>query len=85
MMLEAQRLAFQGNCVLTPIYPMPINFEVTSEMISSLKAAHKERIKMADAIFVINKDGYIGDSTISEIEYAKSLNKEIDYYVDIRN
>ena len=85
MMEEAQRLAFEGNCVLTPIYPVPINFKVTSEILSLLKVAHKERIRMSDAIFVINKDGYIGDSTILEIEYAKSLHKEIDYYVDVLN
>ena len=33
---------------------------------------------------VVNVDGYIGDSTKSEIEYAKSLNKEILYYTDLK-
>jgi len=28
-------------------------------------------------------DGYIGNSTNGEIEYAKSLNKEILYYTDL--
>jgi len=28
---------------------------------------------MSDFIYVINKDGYIGESTQKEIEYAKSL------------
>ena len=42
---------------------------------------HKEKIKLSDAIVVVNVDGYIGSSTKSEIEYAKSLNKEIIYYV----
>ena len=42
---------------------------------------HKEKIKLSDAILVVNVDGYIGNSTKSEIEYAKSLNKEIIYYV----
>ena len=32
---------------------------------------HKAKISMADEIFVINVGGYIGDSTRSEIEYAK--------------
>ena len=35
---------------------------------------------MSDAIYVINKDGYIGTSTKSEIEYAKKLGLEIMYY-----
>ena len=34
---------------------------------------------MSDEIFVINKDGYIGQSTNNEIEYAKSLGKKISY------
>lgn len=40
---------------------------------------HKRKIDMADSIFVINVDGYIGDSTRSEIEYAKNNGKEVRY------
>lgn len=32
---------------------------------------------MADAIYVINVGGYVGESTRSEIEYAKSQGKEV--------
>ncbi len=34
-------------------------------------------IHMADEIFVINVDGYVGDSTKSEIAYAKKLAKKL--------
>ncbi len=34
---------------------------------------------MSDAIFVINKNKYIGDSTRKEIEYAKKIGKEIRF------
>ena len=34
---------------------------------------------MADEIFVINVGGYIGESTRSEIEYAKKAGKAIRY------
>ncbi len=34
---------------------------------------------MADEIFVIDVDGYIGTSTKSEIEYAQSLGKPVRY------
>ena len=34
---------------------------------------------MSDAIYVINKDGYIGESTASEIAWAEELGKEIIY------
>ena len=36
-------------------------------------------IDMADEIFVINVGGYIGESTKSEIEYAKDTGKKINY------
>ena len=45
-----------------------------------LDAIHKQKIDMADAIFVINVDGYIGESTWSEIEYAKKQGKKIFYW-----
>ena len=40
---------------------------------------HKRKIDMADEIFVINVGGYIGDSTKSEIEYAKRTGKVVNY------
>ena len=48
-----------------------------------LDKMHKEKIKLSDAILVVNVNDYIGNSTKSEIEYAKSLNKEILYYTDL--
>ena len=44
-----------------------------------LDVIHKQKIDMADAIFVINVDGYIGKSTQSEIEYAKRQGKKVFY------
>ena len=40
---------------------------------------HKRKIDMADEIFVINVGGYIGESTKSEIEYAKATGKKVNY------
>jgi len=40
---------------------------------------HLRKIEMADKVFVINHNGYIGERTSFELEYAKSLNKEIAY------
>ena len=48
----------------------------TKEM---LDAMHKRKIDMADEIFVINVNGYIGDSTKSEIEYATKQGKKVNY------
>ena len=51
----------------------------TKEMLDDM---HKRKIDMADEIFVINVNGYIGESTKSEIEYAKSLGKRVNYLED---
>ena len=48
----------------------------TKEMLDDM---HKRKIDMCDEIFVINVNGYIGDSTKSEIEYAKKEGKKINY------
>lgn len=48
----------------------------TKEMLDDM---HKRKIDMADEIFVINVGGYIGESTKSEIEYAKKTGKKVNY------
>ncbi len=48
----------------------------TKEMLDDM---HKRKIDMADSIYVINVGGYIGESTRSEIEYAKAHNKPVRY------
>ena len=79
MMIVAEKLALEGNCVLTPVYPISENLEKTEEQLEKLKEAHFKRIELSDSIYVINKDNYIGKSTKLEIEYAQKLGKEIIY------
>ncbi|MCK5020336.1 MAG: hypothetical protein KAS32_25080 [Candidatus Peribacteraceae bacterium] len=43
---------------------------------------HQRKIDIADEIFVINHDNYIGESTANEIAYAKKEGKNIRYYMD---
>ena len=52
----------------------------TKEMLDDM---HKRRIDMSDEIFVINVGGYIGDSTKSEIEYAKKTGKVVNYLEEL--
>ena len=40
---------------------------------------HKRKIDMADEIFVINVNGYVGESTKSEIEYAIKTGEKVKY------
>lgn len=51
--------------------------KLTKEEIDLLGELHYKKIEISDAIFVVNVGGYIGQSTKNEIEYARSLNKEI--------
>jgi hypothetical protein len=44
---------------------------------------HKRKIDLADAVLVININGYIGNSTRSEIEYALKHGKPVNYMVDV--
>lgn len=85
MMIVAEKMALNGDCILTPVYPILENREKTEEQIDMLKEAHFKRIELSDAILVVNVNNYIGKSTSMEIEYAKNLGKEIIYYTDLIN
>ena len=80
--LEAQKwLTLAGNIVISVgLFGHSGDDEVwtegTKEMLDDM---HKRKIDMADEIYVINVGGYIGSSTRSEIEYARSRGKVIKY------
>ena len=79
MKYHAEKLALEGNCVLTIIYSTKRKEEYTKDEINNLGKGHIKRIDMSDAIFVVNKDGYIGEAVRKEIDYAKGHGKEIIY------
>lgn len=83
MMKIAEKVALEGNCILTPVYPVLDNIKRTEEQLVKLKEAHFKRIELSDAILVINLNNYIGNSTNLEIDYAKKLGKRIIYYTDL--
>ena len=82
MMIVAEKMALEGNCILTPVYPTIENLKRSEEQLQKLKEEHFKRIELSDAILVINVNNYIGNSTSLEIQYAKDLGKEIIYYTD---
>lgn len=82
---EQKRLTLEGNIVISVgLFGHSGDNEVwtegTKEMLDEM---HKRKIDMADEIFVINKDGYIGSSTRGEIEYAIETNKKVNYMEDV--
>ena len=75
-----KKLTLEGRIVLSVGFFEKIDgTEVTKEQLDLLEELHRDKIKMSDSIFVINENGYIGESTKKEIEYATALMKEIDY------
>ncbi len=83
IMKITEELTLQGNCILSIIYPAGRNIsDYSMEEREMFGAMHRERIRISDAILVVNIDDYIGESTRREIEFASFLNKEILYYTD---
>ena len=79
-----EKLTLDGNIVLTPNFFNGIKKEeIDKRMKKMLDEMHKQKINMSDEIYVINVGGYIGESTKSEIEYAKRNSKKISYLESI--
>ena len=77
-----KELTLAGNIVISVGAFGHAGDTFTEEQKVMLDDIHKRKIDMADAIYVINKDGYIGASTRSEIQYALRLGKQIIYMED---
>ena len=83
MMTIAEKMALDGYCILTPVYPVSEDIKRTKDQLIKLKEAHFKRIELSDAILVVNINNYIGESTNLEIDYTKKIGKEIIYYTDL--
>jgi hypothetical protein len=83
--MEVQkRLTLKGNIVISVgLFGHSGDEEVwtpgTKEMLDDM---HLRKIDMADEIYVVNVDGYIGESTKREIAYAESHGKKVNYLVN---
>lgn len=79
--LSANRgFTLAGHVVLMPgVFGHTDGGFLDKEMKKKLDDLHLKKIDMADVVYVINVNGYIGESTRREIEYAQSLGKTIRY------
>ena len=68
-----RELTMQGYIVIDP-YIFDQDIEHDKQFVEQnedmLIAAHEKRILMSDGIYVINQDGYTGDSVEREIKFA---------------
>lgn len=87
-MVAQKELATEGNVVLCcPVfhhsrdkeYWDSLSDDEKVQLHNLLKEEHFQRIDMCDAIFVVNPNDYIGESTKSEIEYARQTGKGVMY------
>jgi len=53
------------------------------EVADQLDELHLRKIDLADRVWVLNVDGYIGESTRREIQYAEMSGKPITYLEEI--
>ena len=80
-----EKLTLDGNIIFTPNFFNNIRKEdIDEKMKKMLDEMHKQKIDMSDEIYIINLGGYIGESTKTEIEYAKTKGKKISYLESIK-
>ena len=60
----------------------PQGVHLSDDDIEVITMAHYRKIELSNAIYVVNIDGYIGESVKKEIEYAKSKEKEVIYHTE---
>lgn len=83
MMKIAEELELkEGYAVIQCVYNVDgLKYEGLDASI--LDKIHRKKIDISDAIYVVNINGYIGNSTKNEIKYAKNKGKEIIYHEKI--
>jgi hypothetical protein len=76
----AERDLTLAGCLVFGITPFP---GLTAADAARLDEAHRRKIDVADRVVVVNPDGYVGPSTRSEIAYAESQGKPVEYLTPV--
>ena len=76
-------MTLRGYIVLSVgMYGHADGIKLTDDQKAKLDELHLRKIDMADWVFVINKDGYIGQSTSNEINYSVKQGKPVMFLED---
>ena len=76
----AKQLTMEGYNVTMPVLFVKEDInKLTDDEKKYLNEIHKSKIADADLIYVINYNGYVGNSTREEINWATQLQKKIKY------
>lgn len=81
---EMQRAAFELEArhhwnVLQCVYNSG-NRELSQAEKEALAKAHKRKIEISDGIYVVDIQGYLGNSVLEEIRFAREKGKEIFFH-----
>ncbi|MEV6532842.1 hypothetical protein AB0M86_25180 [Streptomyces sp. NPDC051639] len=75
----AGRIVLSPGCNMNQPHPLWSDLKRADRLKAKLGELHLRKIDLADDVLVVNPDGYMGDSTRREIDYARSLGKPIRY------
>ena len=56
--------------------------ELGEDEIAALNSAHLKKIELADAVYVVDLHGYIGEQVKKEIAFARKLGKEVIFHTE---
>lgn len=80
---HAQRLTLQGYIVLVAGFWHHVdNFPITAKKKEELDTLMLAKIQLADEVFVVSVNGYVGESTTKGIAFAKAMGKPVIYSED---
>lgn len=82
----------EGRAITVGLHLLPANYPgvtpnhmaETEGVKEQMDELHLRKIDLADEILVVNVDGYIGNSTKREIEYAHSIGKRVKWCYELR-
>lgn len=82
-LLEKEGNIVLGMTLLPDWYtPLADHVAEAENCANDMDKLHLAKIEISDELFVVNKNGYIGQSTQTEIEYATKLGKKITYFTE---
>ena len=79
----SERLELENGYAVIGIIPHVMDRALTESEKELMGQLHRAKIDVSDGIFVVNVDGYIGESVKAEIAYAKARGKELLYLESI--
>lgn len=81
MMEIYNNLTLRGNLVMLPYMgDVPEDADVVIEQLYNI---HREKMKIADFVVVVDQNGYIGKDTKAEIKWCESQGKPVIYASDL--